>query len=247
MSVHGPADVFLLVGGNDLTPDTWELSDSVESLIEEVRPFGESWDKHLPIGVGKVTLTSGGGLYDDRQNGMLAALQDNNGVQQRVVYGFAGDDPGAEVTIIDGPIVTKWNRVADLGALTKASPEYVVTGQPYRARILHGRTPETADFTTETASVDNATATSTGAIADLHVTALTLGGHTALVVRVLGSADDVTFAPLGTFADVTAVASTHSQRITIAGVIPRYTAIDGDFTGAGSPSAILFVALARNA
>jgi hypothetical protein len=236
---------------------------------------------------------------------------------------------GAEVTLIDGPIVAKFGRVADLGALTKANPEYTVTGQPYRARILHGRTAETADFDTEAESVDQATAprlravaitssslssgspevteittatphglitgdvvvisghtstpaingeypvtvtgadtfeieasvtgspggtggslikvTSPGGFADLHVTALTLGGHTGLDVDVIHSADDATFVPLISFATVTAVATTHAQRVSTATPIQRYTAVDGDFTGAGSPSGIPFVALHRNA
>ncbi len=329
MTLYGPQDVFIVIGANDLTPDSMELGDSVESMLEEVRPFGTAWDKHSPIGVGKAELSSGGGLYDDRAKAIIAGLEQKVGVRQLVAYGLAGDEIGADVTIVDGPLVAKFNRVADLGAITKANPEYVISGTPYRARVLHGRTEETADFDTEASSVDQATAprlrsveiltaslssgspelttittakahglisgdvviisghtstpsingphtvtvlspttfdiqasvtgspggtggslvkvTSPGGIADLHVTALTLGGHTALVVRVLHSADDITFAPLITFANVTASATTHAQRVSTSSAIQRYTAVDGDFTGAGAPSAVLLVALYRNA
>lgn len=156
---NGPVDAWLLVGGVDLTPDTFEMSDSTSQILEEVRPFGRTFDKHLPIGVGQVGLQSGGGLYDDRQKGMIAALQTKVGVQQLAAYGFEGNDVGAGCTLIDGPIVSKFNRVADLGSLTKASPEYVVTGEPFRGVVLHGREDEeTADFDTEAEPADGALA-----------------------------------------------------------------------------------------
>lgn len=329
MTIYGPNDVFILIAGNDLTPDTFELGEGEEQVMEEVRPYGSGWDKHVPIGAGKASLSMNGGLYDDRANAMLASLEQKAGVKQLVTYGLQTDAIGAEAAMLYGPLVAKWNRVADLGGITKANPEFVVSDAKARGRILHGLIAETADFHTKASSVDQATAprlrsitistsslstgspatatvttatahgletgdvviitghtstpdingqytvtvtgpttfeiaatvtgspggtggslvkvTSPDGFADLHTPELALGGHTGLNVRVLGSADNVTFAPIGTFATVTAVAATHAQRITITGPIPRYTAIDGDFTGAGSPSAIPFVVLHRNA
>jgi hypothetical protein len=327
---NGPVDVFLIVGGVDLTPDTHEMSDSTSQLLQEVRPFGTAWDKHRPIGVGQVGLTSGGGLYTDRQKGMIAALQTKVGVRQACAYGFEGNDPGAGCTVIDGPIVSKFNRVADIGALTKASPEYMVTGTPARGVVLHGREDEeTADFDTEAEPADGALApfrrpvvivsstlissspavteittaaahgleasetaliaghTSTpalnghyvvdsvpspttfritaltgagspggtggtvtrtsdvGGFAVVHVTDLDLDTHTALELDVITSADGITFAPLLSFATITDVEDTHVQRVAFGGQVERYNAVDGDFTGSGSPAAKLFVALVR--
>jgi hypothetical protein len=332
MTLYGPVDAFLLIDGNDLTPDTFELGDSKKQLTEEVRPFGATgaWDKHITIGVGQIELKSGGGLYDDRQKGIIAALQDSNGSRRLAAYGLAGDVIGAEVTLLDGPFVTKFNRVADLQGLTKANPEYAVSGEFARGRILHTRTAETADFDTEAEAVDQNTAkdaraitivtsvlvpgspdtsiittvrphllatgekvliaghtstpsingtyavtvlspttfsivattgagspggtggtmkkvTSPGGFADLHVPAIALGGSPGLDLDVLHGSDGVTFIPLLSFATVTAVATTHRQRVYTDTQIERYTAVDGDFTGAGSPSAIPFVALHRDA
>lgn len=330
MSNFGPVDAFLIIGGNDLTSDTFELSEEVENMLEEVRPFGEEWDKCLPIGVGKVVLTSGGGLYDDRQKAIIAGLQTKVGVQQLAAYGLESDAIGAECVLLNGPIVSKFNRVADLGELTKANPEYVVTDAHRRGMVVHGRTDETGDFDTESTPADQATAprlraiaivssfllggspvlteittatahglttgqtvlisghtsspsinghypvtvtgpttftieattgagspggtggsfvvtSSQGGFADLHVTELDLGGHTGLDLDLIHSADGITFAPVLSFATVTAVAATHAQRVSTSSQIERYTAIDGDFTGAGSPVAKPFVGLHRNA
>lgn len=323
----GPVDVFLLVHGNDLTPDTHELGEAVENVIEEVRPYGSTgaWPRQIPIGVGKVEFQSGGGLYDDRQKGIIAALEQAVGVRRLVAWGPYGDAIGADIAMLDGPIVTKFNRVCSLGELTKANPEYVVTAEFRFGRVLLSRTPaRTADFNTQASSVDQSTAkrvkprvitvstaandrvttllphgfvtgqkviianhagstpningartvtvinpteftigiditvggtggtvipvsSPNGGVADIHVTALALGGHTGLDVDVLHSSDNVSFAPLLSFATVTAAAATHAQRVATATHIERYTAVDGDFTGAGSPSATVLVGLARNA
>jgi hypothetical protein len=328
---NGPVDAWLLVGGVDLTPDTHEMSDSTSQILEEVRPFGATFDKTLPIGVGQVGLTSGGGLYTDRAKGMIAALQTKVGTRQLTAYGFEGNEVGAGCTLIDGPIVSKFNRVADIGALTKASPEYVVTGEPFRGVVLHGREDEeTADFDTEAEPADHAlapfnrsiaVATSTlvssspavtsietstphgltsgdtvllaghtstpdinghyvatvtgpsaftieavtaagspggtggtitktsspGGFADCHVVELDLDTHTGLDLDVITSADGITFAPCGSFATITATVGTHAQRIELTGPIERYTAVDGDFAGAGSPTAKVFVGIYREA
>jgi hypothetical protein len=124
----------------------------------------------------------------------------------------------------------------------------VVSADDMRGVILHGLDAETADWNTEAESVDNGASSAAGAVADLHVPELTLDGHTALQVDVLGSSDDITFLPIGTFAAVTLAGV--AERITIAGTIPRYLAVSGDFTGTGgSPdqaSAVACVSLHRS-
>lgn len=85
--------------------------------------------------------------------------------------------------------------------------------------------------------------TSTDAVADLHLLALTLGGYTNLAVSVEHSADNATYIPLTTFAVRTA---TGAERKIVTGQVQQYTAMAWDWTGAGSgQSAIPFVALSR--
>lgn len=323
---YGPADAFLLVSGKNLTSDTFTLDETAEGVTEDAGPFGRTFDQNKGVGVGRIQLEAAGGIYDSRQVGMLAALQEQGTARQLMAYGTAGTDPGADVTMLDGAVVTKWKRILDKGALTKAHAEYAMAADEYmRGRVLHGLVAETADGTTESASLDEAdyaaaitiqrsvtagpgvviAVTSHGlesgdvvliaghagstpningehvvgniisatqfeidveitagviaggtvkkvsaasGAADLHVPALTLDGHAGLSVRVLGSDDDITFAALATFTTVT-VAGT-SERKAIATQIPRYTAVDWDFTGTGgSPdqaSAVPFVALHRS-
>jgi hypothetical protein len=77
-----------------------------------------------------------------------------------------------------------------------------------------------------------------GAIVDLHVLALTLGGFTNLVVTPLHSADNSVFVSMGsTFAAVTTPGV--AERKTFTGQIERYVAVSGDFTGAGSGQSVV--------
>lgn len=246
MTNYGPSTAFLLVGGKDLSSDSFTLKDGVEELTEEVGGLGRTFDAKKGVGVGIVTLEAQGGLYDDRAAGNIEALQGKSGARQLVSYGYAGTAPGADVVMLDGAIVTKFNRVIAKDALTKAEPEYLISADYMRGVVLHGLTEETADFDTEADSVDNLAPTPDGAVADAHVTALDLDGHTSLDLAVLGSADDISFAPIGIFAAVT-VAGT-AERIEILGTVPQYLAVSGDFTGTpsgASPSAVPYVALYR--
>lgn len=248
LTYYGPETAFLLVGGKNLTGDTFSLKDGVEEITEEVGPFGRSMNVNKGVGIGQIALEAQGGLYDDRTAGNIEALQGLSGAQQLVSYGFVETDVGADVVMLDGVVVTKFNRVLTRDGLTKAEPEFVVSATYQRGKVLHGLTTETADGDTTATSVDNAASSANGAVADMHVPELDLDGHTGLVVQVLGSADDITFAPLsgGTFAAVT-VAGT-AERLTISGTIPRYLAAGWDFTGSPSgstPSAVPYVAVHR--
>lgn len=249
MTLYGPVDTFLLVSGKDLTSDTYTLDNTQEEIIEETHPYGKGWEESKGVGVAKATLEAGGGLYDDRQVGMLAALQEQNGVSQLIAYGVKGLAIGARVTQLAGALVTTWKRVAARDGITKGNALYVVSGRVREGVILFNHvTPITADGNSEASSVDNLASSADGAVADLHVPDLTLDGHTGLLVRVLKSTDNISFSLAGAFTTKTLAGT--SERITIAGTIPRYLAIDYDFEGPGSspsvPSASIFVAIHRN-
>ncbi len=57
-------------------------------------------------------------------------------------------------------------------------------------------------------------------------------GFSGYVGKLRDSADDVTFADLATFADVTS--APNAQRVEVAGVVDRYVCHDGNVTGTGS-------------
>jgi len=86
--------------------------------------------------------------------------------------------------------------------------------------------------------VDNAVATTGGAVAHLHVSAFS--GLTSDTITVQDSADNSSFATIGTFAVVTGATY---QRLNIAGTVRRYTRVVDTCVGVGSCTRI--VALAR--
>lgn len=72
-----------------------------------------------------------------------------------------------------------------------------------------------------------------GGIAFQQVTAFS--GFTGFVGKVRDSADDVTYADLATFANVTSAPA--AEAVTVAGTVDRYLAFDGNVTGSGSITA----------
>ena len=79
---------------------------------------------------------------------------------------------------------------------------------------------------------DGTAATSAGAVAHLHVTAFS--GFSGVVVTIEDSANDSTWATIGTF---TTVAGLTGERIEIAGTVRRYVRAVFDVTGTGSVTA----------
>jgi hypothetical protein len=93
--------------------------------------------------------------------------------------------------------------------------------------LLHALGAETAD--SNGTSVDNAAASSNGAVASLHVTAFS--GLTSISVRVQHSTDNSAWSDLITFTSVT---GTTWQRSTATGTVNRYLRAWWDVTGTGS-------------
>jgi hypothetical protein len=71
MANYGPASLKIEYdnsGGSPVDITAYVLSINsidVEQVLEEVRPFGASWDTFLPIGIGKVAPVELSGLFDD--------------------------------------------------------------------------------------------------------------------------------------------------------------------------------------
>jgi hypothetical protein len=96
-----------------------------------------------------------------------------------------------------------------------------------RCIAAHSLGAETAGA--NSASQDNAAATSAGAAAYLHVTAIT---GTNIIVKVQDSVDDVVWTDLITFTSATAAGT--SERVAVTGTVKRYarTSWSGTFTSA---------------
>lgn len=160
MANYGPASAFLLVGGIDISGDVYGFVDTVEQSLQEVRALGESWDRFLPVGVGKVTLETTGGLYDDRASGQIAALQGKAATvaesPQLVEYGVAGTGLGQPVSMVNGTYVGQWVRTAARDGLTMANGVHTLTGAASEGRIVGALTSRSGDGNTQSTPLDQA-------------------------------------------------------------------------------------------
>jgi len=90
---------------------------------------------------------------------------------------------------------------------------------------------------TDHTSVDNSASTSNGAIAYIHVTAVT--GTPSAVIKVQHSADDSSWADLATFTTVTAATS---EIKSVTGTVNQYLRVSSTFGGSGSVTYSLVLA-----
>jgi hypothetical protein len=237
MANYGPASAFLLVGGRNITPDTYTLDETVEQVTEQTNSLGDSWEEHLPVGIGKVTLEAAGGLYETTTDRIMTALQEQGDSRQLVAYGFEGATTGMNSVQIDGTYAATWKRIAERNGLTKAHAVHVISGEYMTAKIVHGLTSEASSSgDSTTASVNHGAATTDGATLDLHLNALTLGGALGIVITAIDSADNVTFGSLVAFTSSTG--APFAERKTVTGTVEQYVAISWDFTEStsGGPS-----------
>jgi len=312
MAQYGPASSFLLVGGRNISGDTFTLDETVENVLEETHGLGDLWEESLPVGLARVLLEAGGGIYDDRVGGIMEALQAKGATLQIVDYGFSGYAIGGQAVALNGTYATTWKRISSREGLTHAHALHKITGRYCRSRVLHGITAETTDpgpgygasvdRTTDiglpacaitSSSVANPThiitpvnhyltsgdiivitghtgsnpninggngyavtvvnpkeftipvnvttggtggtfqiASSRGAVANLHVLALVLGGFTNIIFKVQHSADNSSFSDLMTFSTVTTEAFSEQQSTAV--LVNRWTRMSWDWTGAGS-------------
>jgi hypothetical protein len=135
-----PAGTYLLVGGINVTGDIYNMAVDMENLVEETHTFGDSMEETTPVGIGKLTLSTGEGLYDDRLNGQLEAFRDapTNATQLCMIL-LSGDDPGCPATMLDGIYTVKYNRGPKVSGLTMGKADHVVNAR-YRVEglLLHG-------------------------------------------------------------------------------------------------------------
>ncbi len=175
-------------------------------------------DEELIAGLRSGSLT-GQGAWDDAagQNEALFNAELGNDIVWTVAIGGgdASGDIGNRTLMID-MVAADWNpRSVNNDAVRWSGGGPSANTVRIGGRLLH---PVTAETTTGNyASSDwGAGPTTNGAVAHLHVTAFT---GTNATITVEDSANDSTFANLGTFASVTGVGS---ERLAIAGNVERY-------------------------
>jgi hypothetical protein len=230
---HGK-NTSLWFDGRDLTPFFHEFTGTFANDTAETTVFQNAWKTFIP-GLNALDV-SGSGYFDPTMTDLTDALTATpNSV---LTYGLGGLTQGALSRLV--PIrETAFEEGANIGEAVGFSWAAISTGIPgLDGRVLAPLAAVTIDQ--NGTAVDNGAATTTGAIAHLHVTSVSASD--SIVVTIEDSATGSSgWATIGTFASKSAAGA---ERIVIAGTIRRYTRAVDDVTGA-AVSIIRGVALAR--
>jgi hypothetical protein len=135
MANYGPANLIVEYDNSGGTPvvitaHVLSINDvEVEQFVEEVTALGASWQKHLPIGVGKLNPVELSGLFDD-----TAATSPDALFANRVPEGPATTTRtlkitwgGTKTTSVETHLIS-YVRTADKNGLTKYKVKLQPTG-----------------------------------------------------------------------------------------------------------------------
>jgi hypothetical protein len=230
---HGKnTDIWL--DGADVTAYFHEFGTTATVDTAESTTFGASWKTFL---AGQAVMeVSGSGYFDPTFTDIWHDIQ--QAVDPVVTYGLGGLTQGAFCRLV--PVVeTSYEEAASIGGLTSFDWSATSDKSPgLEGRVLTPLTAITGDG--NGTNVNNGGATTTGAIAHLHVTSVSASD--SIIVTIEDSANGSSgWATIGTFASKSAVGA---ERIVIAGTVRQYTRAVYDVTGA-AVSITVGVALAR--
>ncbi len=240
MARHGPADVFLTVDGYDLTAASpQQLSETVTVPTVRTDGLGDGWQKHTPIGVRQVELSIEGAFFDTGANNSHAALGGSvpssvQAVPRLLVYG-PSRGVGDACVGLSGLYQQSYQVMMSQGDLHRANATYLVTGQRDECVLLQPLEAKTADWNTESQTLDNGASSANGAVGYLVVNAA--AGITGLSVKIRDSADNTVFADLITFTNN--VSAPFAERLGATGTVDRYIAVSGALTGTGSITSLI--------
>jgi hypothetical protein len=224
----------ILVNGVDLS--SYFNTASIEAMVDtaDSSTFRNGGWKTFEPGMAKATMAHGG-VYDATLVTAVRALIGDTGDVLTVAP--EGMDTAGNLAQLAKVLTSKLTNSAPVGGLVAAAWDVASDGEVGFGRVLHPLVAVSADANGTT--VDDAAATTTGAIAHLHVTSVSTAD--TILVTVEDSANASTWATIGTFTLASAVTS---QRLVIAGTVRRYVRAVWDVTGTGI-SITFAVALAR--
>jgi hypothetical protein len=210
--------------------DMGEIQDSHEMVVDEVTALGDADDNWAKVGSRKYE----GKLLGIYSNGGVLTAFDATAVQQ-LMYALEGNTVGKEFTGID-TLRAEVTRAAERDKLHRVEASF--KAQTAMDKGLVSAHHASKSQSGESAAVDNAASSANGAAGYLGVSALTLGGYTSVTIKIRHSTDNITYADLIAFANVTAAPA--SERKTAAGTVNRYTKTTVTFNGAGAAESVKF-------
>lgn len=240
MTLYASPDVgFLLIGGRSVLGRVTDVSDSEEHVVEEDTPLGQAYDTWKAVGQ-SIWTCSQNGFYDSDSGAINEALALSG--PQPMLFAPIGNSIGDPCVVTSG-VRTTFEKGLARGQLHRANASYRTNTGKREGFIVAPLAARTSAGPTAVGSVDFGTAFAnqeTGKLVGvLQVTNLDLDGGTALVVTIRDSDDDITFADLIAFTNVTA--SPASEEVEQAAAaspsdIERYVEIDYEFTGGAGAS-----------
>lgn len=209
-----------------------EVSANLQVDMHDVTTFADNGNKRFIAGIDTSELSCEG-FVDAAANTDSAAWT----AAQPFTYCPQGSVIGSFAVLVNA-----LKSSYEVGTAVAGVASFSIAGQTDGATnlggvSLHDEGAETGDGSAS--SVDGTAATAVGGVAHLHVTAYS--GLTNAIITIEDSANNSTWATIGTFATVTGLTS---ERLAIAGTIRRYTRCTIDVTGSGSVT--YACALARN-
>ncbi len=250
---HGPAEVFVLYDGYDLTAESLnDVSLTEEAETAETTGFGVGFREHTPIGMAKCELVLGGAIYDTcsakSHDQFSTGLMSSDGVNPQAeaklaVIGPAGSSVGAPCEAFEGSHRVKYSVIASLDDLLRANATYLMTGARDSGVVIHPLGEETTDNNTQSTAFDAGSCSTEGGVAHLQITAFD-GDWDSLTVVVQDSSDDGTYGTLIPFAATSTTTPTGTAlRGTVDGEVQRYIASAWTFAGAGTSGAATFLTM----
>lgn len=227
---HGKRTVVLL-NQTDMSPFLNEATTTQEIETAETTTFGDA-DKTYIVGLADGTISTSG-LFDGSANASDAVLSGAVGQEDNTFTVLPeGNGIGNRAVLANGQI-TSYEVSSPVGDVVAISAEVQADGGLYHGVDLTGQKIVAASGVTT--AVNNGSATYSGLLANLHVTANTRDG--ASTIKVQHSADNVTFVDLITFSGVSASATT-GETITSTGTVNQY--LRAEHTLAGSSGSVTY-------
>lgn len=212
---HGKKTAVLLNGTN-MSPFLNEATTTIEIETAETTTFSDD-DKTYIVGLADGTISTSGlfdssaGASDDVLRGLIA--QDDN----TFTVLPEGVTAGSRAIIANGQL-TSYEVSSPVGDVISISAEVQADGGLLHGVALTGLV-STGSASATTTGINNGAGTSGGGLYNLHVTENTHNGTTT--IKVQHSTDDVTYADLVTFTNVSASA-TGGESITSTGTVNQY-------------------------
>lgn len=232
---HGK-DCRFYINGSDLSAQTVDVSISDGAEIHDATTFASSGNRVFDAGF-RASEWSVSLFHDAAAGQEDPVLSPLVGAAPTNVLSLLFDDAdalGEYGVILGASELRDYNAEIVVEDLMKKSGVFQSSDFGGRARLLHALGAETATGTS--ATVDDATSSAAGAIANLHVTAAT----GAWTLKVQDSPNDSAWSDLITFTSVTAAGG---QTGSVAGTVDRY--VRASFTETSSGSCTFAISLAR--